>query len=115
MPLQHGQALKGEKESLRDFIRGQTFPTVLKIKKRNLKVIIFLLPDARCGIKASRSQVIPTGRPRQLSHGALVAVLQHALTDPRVTCKYNTVLDNVSNKVHKHEEQKIAHECGTPI
>lgn len=51
-----------------------------------LKVVIFLLPDARCGIETCRSQVVPAWGPGNLSNCALVSVWQHTLANPRLSC-----------------------------
>ena len=52
-----------------------------------LKVVVLLFPDACGGIEAGRCQIVSTGRPGHLPHGALVPILKHSLTNPRVTWK----------------------------
>lgn len=86
MSFQHSQTLEDKGEAV-----GKLYKSCSALQSEDLnissylKVVVLLFPDA-CGcIKAGRGQIIPTGRPCHLPNGALVSVLKHTLTNPRIT------------------------------
>lgn len=64
---------------------GQTGNNSDPIPPHYLKAILVPFPNASGSIEAGRRQVIPTGRPGYLPHGALVAIRKDRLADPAVT------------------------------
>lgn len=86
MSFQHGQTLEDKAKLWVNSTKVQHIQKILRLSiSSNLKIIVLLFPDARGRIKAGRGQVIPAGRPSQFPHSALVSILKHTLTYPRVT------------------------------
>lgn len=86
MSFQHGQTLEDKAKLWVNSTKVQHIQKILRLSiSSNLKIIVLLFPDARGRIKAGRGQVIPAGRPSQFPHSALVSILKHTLTYPKVT------------------------------